>query len=149
MSGERYKSGRHLPAVKRAAGVRLGTWLVLAALCDRAEYDSPTVTITKDQISEITGLERKAVQRGLSKLRAKGVIVPTQGFAGGKGVAVTYTLEIIGQGAETATEKPERARKCPPALVSKWHKFKGMAEALERKRRYEDGESVKQIEKND
>ena len=101
MTKDRYKSGYHLPRVKKAAKVRMGEWQVLSALCDRSEYDRPEVTITKNQIHEITGLERKAIQRGLAGLRAKGVIEPILGFAGGKGVAVTYRLVIVGQGGET------------------------------------------------
>lgn len=100
MSDDVYKSGHHLPRVKHASGVRLGAWLVLAALCDRSSYKKPEVTITKAQISKITGLERKAVQRGLAKLRSKGVIEPIKGFAGGAGVATTYRLVVIGQGGE-------------------------------------------------
>ena len=58
---ERYKSGQHLPRVKQAAGVRLGTYIVLSIMCDRSEYDRPEVTISKREISEKTTLCPKTV----------------------------------------------------------------------------------------
>lgn len=140
MSGDRYKSGGHLPRVKSAAKVRMGEWQVLSALCDRSEYDRPEVTITKNQIHEITGLERKAIQRGLAGLREKGVIVPTQGFAGGKGVAVTYSLVIVGQGDNSQPQGESGAGDYPS--FTQWQHEQGgikrnYGDYLSDKKRYE------------
>lgn len=141
MTKERYKSGHFLPKVKAAAKVRIGAWQVLTALCDRSEYDRPEVTITKKQIARITGLERKAIQRGLSALRERGVIAAIEGAEGGRGVAVTYRLNIVGEATETPETEPKK-RPCPPDLFARWHKLHGMDEAIRRKRRYEGGEDI-------
>jgi DNA-binding transcriptional ArsR family regulator len=139
MTKERYKSGRHLPRVKRAAKVRLGAYLVLSALCDRSSYKRPEVTITKRQIANITGLERKAIQRGLSLLRERGVITAIEGLDGGRGMAVTYRLNIVGED-QGAGQTPDKVRKCPPQWTASWHKDRGIDYAMDRKRRYEAGE---------
>jgi hypothetical protein len=141
MTTERYKSGHHLPRVKRAAKVRMGAWQVLSALGDRSEFDRPEVTITKMQIHKATGLERKAIQRGLAELRAKGVITAIDGAEGGRGVAVTYRLNIIADATEQ-TAQEQIKRKCPPELFSRWHKMHGLDEAIYRKNRYESGENI-------
>jgi len=100
---DRYSHASHTYAVKRGAselGVRLGSRIVLDCLCDRAEFDRPQVTITKPQIVKHTGLERKAVQRGLQYLRELGVIDVLRGIEGGRGKAVTYALVVKGNKAK-------------------------------------------------
>jgi hypothetical protein len=94
-----YSHASHTDKLKKSAkasGVRMGAMIVLQHLCARAEFDRPEVTITKPQMIRDLGLERKAVQSAVAKLRAVGVIVPIKGFEGGSGVPVTYTLVDIG-----------------------------------------------------
>jgi DNA-binding PadR family transcriptional regulator len=56
----------------------------------------------------MTGLERKAVQEALRRLREEGVIVPIEHFEGGRGNAVTYKLVALGQ--EQAATAPQEAK---------------------------------------
>tara|TARA_R110002073_G_scaffold46499_2_gene126860 strand:+ start:6557 stop:6997 length:441 start_codon:yes stop_codon:yes gene_type:complete len=99
-----YSHASHTMKLKKSAkasGVRMGAMIVLQHLCSRAEFDRPEVTITKPQIVRDLGIDQNTAQRGLSKLRALGVIVPIKGFEGGRGVPVTYRLVDIGD------DKPE------------------------------------------
>lgn len=138
---ERYKNGQYLPKVKQAAGVRLGTYIVLSIMCDRSEYDRPEVTISKREISEKTTLCPKTVKSALQYLRKIGAIVPIKGFAGGSGVATTYRLCIVGEGERSIDQLP-KGRVCPPKMFSDWHRKLGIAEAMSRKKRYEAGEDL-------
>lgn len=88
----KYSHAGHTSKVIKSSGVRMASLIILQYLCARAEFELPEVTITKAQIENALGLERKAVQRGLATLRRLGIIVPKRGFEGGRGVAVTYSL---------------------------------------------------------
>lgn len=103
-----YSHGSHVHFVMKSSKARCGARSVLGVLCLRSEFDRPEVKITKDQLAEFTGLERKAVQKALRDLREEGVIVPIRNFEGGRGNAVTYRLEVVGQG-DAETPKDDRA----------------------------------------
>ena len=118
MRSDNYSHGSHTAKVLRSSKAKYGAFSVLSLLCHRAEYDKPEVTITKAQLSAVTGLERKAVQRALRDLRDAGSIVPIKHFEGGKGNAVTYQLVIVGQGGSEAEIDPQKAE------------LKGVAEIL-------------------
>lgn len=103
-TGEKYNHARHTGQVVKASKARNGGKTVLFYMCSRAEFDRPEVTITKEQIQNVTGQDRKTVQRALAFLRDEGSIVPIDGFAGGKGRAVTYKLVVIGTTADTVPQ---------------------------------------------
>ncbi len=108
MSKDNYSHAAHTLKVLKGSKARCGGRAVLSVMCMRAEFKKPEVTITKAQITSLTGLERKAVQRALAFLRDEGSIVPVAHFEGGSGHAVTYRLEALGQGSDDAP-KADRA----------------------------------------
>ena len=95
-----YSHGSHTLKVMKGSKARCGGRSVLSVMCMRSEFKKPEVTITKQQLANLTGLERKAVQRALVFLRDEGSIIPIAHFEGGSGHAVTYRLVALGQGAE-------------------------------------------------
>lgn len=140
MARSDYSHGSHTTKVIRASRARCGARSVLLALIARAEYQKPEVTITKAQIARLTGLERKAVQKALVFLRSEKTIVPIAHFEGGRGNAVTYRLEIVGQGAETpdsnAGAGPKRV--LDPAEFGRIMKADGIDAAMAAKKAYEE-----------
>lgn len=91
-------------ACKRARGIRdaiskrtkakLGIRLVLEHMLKRSEFDDPVVTITKDQIIDDLGVERKTVQRSIRFLEDEGTIKKIHNALGGRGNAVTWRLMV-------------------------------------------------------
>lgn len=99
---EGYRARQHVNRVLKDSGSRLSQRLVLHVLCHAAEFDRPEVTITKPQIEDITGLAPNTVRAALRYLRAEGSIAPIRNVGGGRGNAVTYALQVPGQGAKSA-----------------------------------------------
>lgn len=108
MPKDEYSHASHTLKVLKSSKARCGGRAVLSVMCMRSEFKKPEVTITKAQISKLTGLERKAVQRALVFLRDEGTIVPVAHFEGGSGHAVTYRLDVVGQG-DAEGPKDDRA----------------------------------------
>ncbi len=104
-----YSHASHIAKVISGSKARCGGRSVLFAMCQRAEFSRPEVTITKAQLQKMTGLARKAVQYGLAKLRDEGSIVPIAHFEGGSGHAVTYRLVALGQAQEAQIKPNARA----------------------------------------
>lgn len=101
------KNGRgYLNRVQSASMARNGARMVLQYLCSQAMVyaEVPTVTVTKSQIIAGTGISIRSLKRALKFLRDEGCIIPTQGFAGGSGMAVTYRFCVVGQGGEDSEE---------------------------------------------
>jgi hypothetical protein len=111
-------------------------------MCARAEYDRPETTVTREFLATRLGYTIKTVKGALRELRAEGSIVPIAGFAGGRGIATTYRLEVVGQGAAYVDPDAGKGRPCPPAIFSRWHRLHGMSAAMTMKKRYEAGETV-------
>lgn len=105
-----YSHSSHTLKVMKGSKARCGGRSVLSVMCMRSEFNRPEVTISKSELIKLTGLERKAVQKALVFLRAEKSIVPIAHFEGGSGKAVTYRLDVIGQGAEQ-TKEPQRGRR--------------------------------------
>jgi hypothetical protein len=104
-----YSHGAHVDNVIKQSKAKHGSRTILLEACRRADYGKPFSTFTKKQLHETTGLCDKTIREALRFLRAEGTLVPTQGFAGGKGVAVTYRLVAVGQGAQVTTSRTDRA----------------------------------------
>lgn len=95
-----YSHGSHTDRVIKSSCARNAARVVLLEACRRADYGKPETTFTKNQLQETTGLCLKSIREALRFLRAEGSLEPVQGFAGGRGVAVTYRLCPVGQGGE-------------------------------------------------
>lgn len=108
-----YSHQRHTNRVIKSSKGRIAARMVLQCMCRRSEFDRPEVTITKNQISADTGLERKAIQRALRTLKAEGTIDAIANAEGGRGNATTYELIDIAP-KETASTGPD-----PKAAIAK------------------------------
>lgn len=95
-----YRPRQHINRVLAGSQARHSSRAVLMHLCHMAEFDRPEVTITRPQIEASLGYCTKTVKMALKELREEGSIKPIQGFAGGRGNAVTYSLIPVGQGAQ-------------------------------------------------
>ncbi len=109
MSGNGYSHASHTTKVLKSSKARCGQRMVLQCMCARADFKKPEVVITKNQISDYTGLERKAVQRAIKFLREEGTIRPIAGERGGKGVAVRYQLVNIRPDANEGDERGQKS----------------------------------------
>lgn len=137
---ERYTPASHIDRVIKGSSARNSARVLLLEICRRSEFDKPESTFTKEQVSETTQLSPTSVVRALRELRKEGVIVPVKGYTGGRGVAATYRLCIVGEGPEAAPEP--KGRKVSVERFSDWCKRHGYDGAAERKRRYENGETI-------
>lgn len=92
------RNRRFLSEVRKSFTGTIAQRLVLEYITRKANVraDPCKITFTKAQISEGTGLERKAVQRALRALREHGVIFPPNGTPGGRHQPVTYLFRVAG-----------------------------------------------------
>lgn len=109
MTKDNYSHGSHVDRVIKQSQARHAARMVLLEVCRRADFKKPETTFTKQQLQDTTGLTDKTIREALRFLRAEGTLVPVQGFAGGRGVAVTYSLVAVGQGAQEAAPRADRA----------------------------------------
>ena len=56
---------------------------------------STKTTVTKNQLEEMLGYDRKTIQRALKFLKDEGSLLPVRNVEGGRGKAVTYRLQVI------------------------------------------------------
>jgi hypothetical protein len=99
---EKYSHARHIDKVLKASKARCAARAVLLEACRRAEFDRPETTFTKDQLQRSLGYTLKTIKAALQELRAEGSLAPIRHFEGGRGNAVTYRLQAIGQGGQDA-----------------------------------------------
>lgn len=106
---QKYSHASHIDKVLKAskAPARQVARAVLQEACRRAEFDKPETTFTREQIEKAIRAERKSVQRGLKFLKDEGSLLPIRKIEGGRGNAVTYRLQAIGQGGESAAPEVE------------------------------------------
>lgn len=134
-----YSHASHTLKVLKASGAKYCANRVLLVMCMRSEFDKPEVTITKREIAALTKLERKAVQKGLRMLKEEGSIVPIANLEGGSGNAVTYRLDVVGQGGHGAPVEEGQGpkRRFPASEFSRIHKADGLGAAMDAKRAFE------------
>ena len=94
-----YRPRAYLNRVLDASSSTHSARAVLMVMCWQAEFDRPEVTITKPQIEEMTGLDRRTVMRGLRLLEAEGTITVLAHRLGGRGCAPRYRL-CVAKGAD-------------------------------------------------
>jgi hypothetical protein len=68
---------------------------VLLEACRRADFKKPETTVTKNQLGEVLGYDRKTIQHALKVLKDEGSLLPVRNVEGGRGKAVTYRLQVI------------------------------------------------------
>lgn len=108
---KRYTHQGHTNRVLAASKSRNGQRMVLLEMCRNAEFDRPEVTITKPQICNFTDLDRKTVQRAIRFLIEEGSIRAIRNPQGGRGVAVTYELVIVGGSQPDPQSESDRVRR--------------------------------------
>lgn len=70
--------------------------LILEKMWSRAEFDRPTVVVTKQQLMADVGCCLVTLKAGLKELRSEGSIKPLQNWQGGRGVPTTWQLRVPG-----------------------------------------------------
>lgn len=70
--------------------------LLLEKMWNRAEFDRPSVTVTREQLMADTGCSLDSVKRAFRNLRAEGSIRPARNWKGGRGVPTTWLLRVAG-----------------------------------------------------
>lgn len=104
----KYRRQSHISAVLKASQARHSAQAILMALCISSEFDRPTATLTKDQISALTGgLHKLTIMRGLRFLEQEGSIKVILNAQGGRSNAPTYLLMVrtIDEPTEPGEEK--------------------------------------------
>lgn len=94
-------------AALAASSATYTTFHILRIMWDRADYHAPRVTITKEQIMREARCSLKTVKVALQTLRAEGSVKPVAGIKGGRRVATTYRLQVVGGGKNAAQEHVE------------------------------------------
>jgi diadenosine tetraphosphate (Ap4A) HIT family hydrolase len=90
-----YSHASHIKAVIAASRARCGARLVLYEICHKADFYSPNCAFTKQNIEDMTGLERKSIMRALKFLRIEGSIIAISGQKGGRGIVTHYQIHEI------------------------------------------------------
>lgn len=112
---------------------KLGHKLVLKTMWEKAEFDRPFVTITKQQIMADLDMSLATVKRAWVELRAEGSIKPARNWSGGAKVATTWMLTVSGSNktpAEAQIEFMKVKRDRDAAFKYLAHKF-GALKAIE------------------
>ena len=120
MSGD-YKPRAHMNAVLNASSSTHSARLVLLVMCWRAEFNRPEVTITKPQIAEETGLDRRTVLRAIRLLESEGTVEIVHNKIGGRGNAPTYRLKVSKGGHNVPKgghNVPKGGHNTPPSIES-------------------------------
>lgn len=84
-----------------------GASRVLQVMWAAAEFDRPSVTITKQQIMAKAPCSLSSVKRALKFLRDEGSIKPLKNWQGGSGVPTTWRLCVPGCKTTPADEQVE------------------------------------------
>lgn len=95
VSDGKYSHARHVDRVVKASKSRCAARTVLLEACRRADFKKPETTVTKNQLEEMLGYDRKTIQRALKFLKDEGSLLPVRNVEGGRGKAVTYRLQVI------------------------------------------------------
>ena len=106
MSDGKYSHARHVHRVLKASKSRCAARTVLLEACRRADFGKPETTVTKSQIEEALGYDRKTIQRALKFLKDEGSLFPARNVEGGRGKAVTYRLQVIQDESPEAAPQP-------------------------------------------
>ena len=109
MSDGKYSHARHVDRVLKASKSRCAARAVLLEACRRAEFGKPETTVTKNQLQEVLGYNRKTIQHALKVLKDEGSLLPVRNVEGGRGKAVTYRLQVIEAVAGIPDGVPEAA----------------------------------------
>lgn len=87
--------------------------LVLEKMWGRAEFDRPTVVVTKQQLMADVGCCLDTLRAVLRELRQEGSIKPVKNWQGGRGIPTTWALRVAGHEttpADTQVEGMKEAR---------------------------------------
>ena len=74
-------------------------------MCRRSEFNTNTVKITTAQLVKQARRCNRTIKEATRTLKREGSIVPILDMTGGRGLAVTYSLEAIGQGEENPHDR--------------------------------------------
>jgi len=116
-------------AVLKASRSTHSARAVLLVMCWRADFNRPEVTITKPQIAEETGLDRRTVLRALRVLESEGTVEIVHNKLGGRGNAPRYRLRVSKGGHNVPTKGghnvpkgghnvPKGGHNTPPSIES-------------------------------
>ncbi|PJE25774.1 hypothetical protein CVM39_18895 [Pseudooceanicola antarcticus] len=94
-------------AATSAKGTRL---LILEKMWSRAEFDRPSVTVTREQLMADTGCSLDSVKRAFRALRDEGCIRPARNWKGGRGVPTTWLLRVPGAADTPADHEAHRVQ---------------------------------------
>ena len=116
-------------AVLKASRSTHSARAVLLFMCWQADFNRPEVTITKAQIAEGTGLNRRTVLRALRVLESEGTVQIVHNKLGGRGNAPRYRLRVSKGGHNVPTKGghyvpkgghyvPKGGHNTPPSIES-------------------------------
>lgn len=111
-------------AAMAASTARYATGRILNAMWDAADFDKPSVKITKEQLIEQTGYELSTIKKALRELRADGSIKPHKNWQGGRNIPTTWWLKVPGSIASIAEEQIE-AMEAKRKREAAWQFLKG------------------------
>jgi hypothetical protein len=104
-----YSYASHTHKVLQASKATRAARAVLAEMCRSSEFNKPTVTITKPQLVDACRYSMKTIKEALKVLLEEGSIEGIMNQQGGRGVAPTYRLVVIGAPAPQYRETPKTA----------------------------------------